>query len=96
MSLSHHDLAEMLFPDVAQTIEDLAALYPPRPDGQIVTRMAPSPTGFFHIGNIFTAIVNERIAHRDNGVFLWRVEDTDQARKVEGAMEAVVENMQTL
>ena len=58
--------------------------------------MAPSPTGFFHIGNLFTAIVNERIAHQDHGTFFWRVDDTDQSRKVDGAMEAVIDNMKTL
>lgn len=94
--MNNFDLANLLFPDVTDTIPDLEIKYPPRPDGQIVTRMAPSPTGFFHIGNLFTAIVNERIAHQDNGVFFWRVEDTDQSRKVDGAMEAVIENMKTL
>lgn len=58
--------------------------------------MAPSPTGMFHIGNLFTAIVNERIAHQDAGIFFWRVEDTDQERLVDGAMEAVIENMKYL
>jgi glutamyl-tRNA synthetase len=112
--MNYSDLANLLFPDVTQTIEDIAIQYPPRQNSpiplafttwdleqegetsQVVSRMAPSPTGFFHIGNLFTAIVNERIAHQDNGIFFWRVEDTDQARKVDGSMEAVIENMKTL
>lgn len=96
MALNYNDLAEILFPDVTQTIQDLDIQYPSRLEWQIVSRMAPSPTWFFHIGNLFTAIVNERIAHQDNGIFFWRVEDTDQARKVDGAMETVLENMRQL
>lgn len=92
---TYYDLANILFPDVTETIDDLKYRYPLR-NTNIVTRIAPSPTGFFHIGNLFTAIVNERIAHQDDGVFFWRVEDTDQARKVEGAVEAVLENMKHL
>lgn len=93
MSLSNTELANILFPKVTDTVADIQARYPARPDGQLVLRMAPSPTGFFHIGNLFTGIVNERIAHQDGGVFFIRIEDTDQARKVEGAVEALVYNM---
>lgn len=92
---TNFDLANILFPDVTETIDDLKQRYPLR-DTKIVTRIAPSPTGFFHIGNLFTAIVNERFAHQDGGIFYRRVEDTDQARKVEGAVEAVLENMKHL
>ena len=96
MSLTNHDLAQILFPDVTETIEDIIKLYPPRPVWQIVMRMAPSPTGFFHIWNLFTWIVNERYAHQEWWIFFRRVEDTDQARKVDWAMEAVLENMSQL
>lgn len=92
---TRHDLAQVLFPDVHETIEDLKHRYPAR-TSQIVTRIAPSPTGFFHIGNLFTAIVNERFAHQSDGIFYRRVEDTDQARKVDGAVEAVLTNMKHL
>lgn len=94
--MTYSDLAELLFPDITETIADLEARYPERTWNPIVTRIAPSPTGFFHIGNLFTAIVNERVAHQDNGVFFWRVEDTDQSRKVKWAVEAVISNMQEL
>lgn len=94
--MAHYsDLANLLFPEVTQTIDDLLIRYPQRTSSP-VTRIAPSPTGFFHIGNLFTAIVNERFAHQDDGIFFWRVEDTDQARKVDGAVEAVLENMKHL
>ena len=92
---SYHDLAHLLFPGVTETIDDLFVRYPAR-TASPVTRIAPSPTGFFHIGNLFTAIVNERVAHQDGGVFFRRVEDTDQARKVDGAVEAVLKNMSHL
>ena len=92
---TNNDLANLLFPQVTETIQDLLVRYPQRTTSP-VTRIAPSPTWFFHIGNLFTAIVNERFAHQDDGVFFWRVEDTDQARKVEGAVEAVLENMRHL
>lgn len=92
---TNFDLAEILFPEVTETIDDLKHRYPLR-NVNTVTRIAPSPTGFFHIGNLFTAIVNERIAHQSDGIFYRRVEDTDQARKVEGAVEAVLKNMRHL
>lgn len=63
--------------------------YPPRelPAGAQVTRLAPSPTGFVHIGAIYTAMVNQDVARRTGGIYLVRIEDTDQAREVEGAIE---------
>ena len=66
-------------------------LYPPRDleKGAEVTRLAPSPTGFIHLGNLFVAIANERIAHQSGGVLYLRIEDTDEKRRVEGAVEAV-------
>ena len=81
--MTYPELANLMFPEVTQTLEDLLKRYPSRPHNPLTTRIAPSPTGFFHIGNLFTAIVNERVAHQDEGVFFWRVEDTDQARKVD-------------
>ncbi len=80
-------LADMLFPDVTVTPDDLEAKYPERslPEGAKVTRIAPSPTGFFHIGGLFPATVCERLAHQSGGVFYLRIEDTDSKREVEGA-----------
>lgn len=93
---TYSDLANLLFPDVTETIDDLRKKYPARPTGQIVTRIAPSPTGFFHIGNLFTGVVNERFAHQSGGVFFVRIEDTDQARKVDGAVESLITNLDYL
>ena len=67
--------------------------YPPRdlPAGAAVTRLGPSPTGFIHLGNLFMAIVNRRLAKQSGGVFILRIEDTDRKREVEGAVPALIE-----
>ncbi len=85
-------LAERLLPGEYPSADDYEALYPPRnlPKGAEVTRLAPSPTGFIHLGNLFAAIANERIAHRSGGILYLRIEDTDLKRKVDGAVEAVI------
>ena len=87
-------LAELLFPDITGSIADYEAKYPPRglPAGAVVTRIAPSPTGFVHLGNLYNAI-GERLARQTGGVFYLRIEDTDQKREVEGAVEAVIDAM---
>jgi len=81
-------LAELLFPTIDKTPEDYEALYPARnlPEGARVTRMAPSPTGFLHVGALFGALTDERQAHRTGGVCMLRIEDTDKKREVEGAI----------
>ena len=72
-------------------LEYYEELYPERnlPKGAQVTRLAPSPTGFIHLGNLFVAIANERIAHQSGGLMYLRIEDTDLKRKVDGAVDAV-------
>ena len=85
-------LADVLVPDEnVKPLEYYEALYPARdlPQGAQVTRLAPSPTGFIHLGNLFVAIANERIAHQSEGTMYLRIEDTDLKRKVEGAVDAV-------
>ena len=69
--------------------------YPERelPQGAHVTRLAPSPTGFMHLGNLYVALANERIAHQSGGVFYLRIEDTDEKRKVEGAVEVIHQSL---
>ena len=85
-------LAERLLPREYPALETFEKRYPPRdlPKNAEVTRLAPSPTGFIHLGNLFVAIANERIAHRSGGTLYLRIEDTDLKRKVEGAVEAVI------
>ena len=85
-------LAELLFPDVTLLPEDMEKRYPERQlkEGARVTRLAPSPTGFLHFGNLFTGTVAYRTAKVTDGIFFVRVEDTDQKRKVEGAVEVML------
>lgn len=84
-------LAERLLPGEYPELSNYETKYPPRPIGKgaEVTRLAPSPTGFIHLGNLFVAIANERIAHQSGGIMYLRIEDTDEKRRVEGAVEAV-------
>ena len=85
-------LANALIPDEnVKSLEYYEEQYPERdlPKGAQVTRLAPSPTGFMHLGNLFVALANERIAHQSGGVFYLRIEDTDEKRKVEGAVEVI-------
>ena len=84
-------LAERLLPGNYPKLSYYEEIYPPRAieKNAEVTRLAPSPTGFIHLGNLFVAIANERIAHQSGGVMYLRIEDTDDKRRVEGAVEAV-------
>lgn len=78
--------AELLLPDVKHTPDYYEGLYPPRalPEGARVTRIAPSPTGYLHLGTLFTALVNRITATASGGIFYTRIEDTDKKREVEG------------
>ena len=93
--MDYNKLAELLFPDVHETPEDMEKKYPPRnlPEGAKVTRFAPSPTGFVHFGGLFPATVGERLAHQSGGVFYLRIEDTDAKREVEGAADALIKTL---
>ena len=64
------ELAELLFPNVKETPEDMEKRYPPRdlPEGAKVTRFAPSPTGFLHLGNLYGVLTDERLAHQSGGI----------------------------
>jgi glutamyl-tRNA synthetase len=90
------DLAELLFPDIDMDADAYESIYPARDlaEGAVVSRLGPSPTGFIHLGNLYGAFVNERLAHQSGGVFFLRIEDTDEKREVEGAAEALIESLQ--
>ncbi len=90
--MDNKKLADILFPEVTQTPEYYEEKYPYRKLSKKaqVTRMAPSPTGFIHLGNLYSALADERIAHRNGGVFYLRIEDTDAKRKVEGAVDTII------
>ena len=93
--MDYNALAELLFPESTLTREDIEARYPERdlPEGAFVTRIGPSPTGFVHLGNLYNAVIAERIAHQSGGVFYLRIEDTDSKREVEGAVETLINAM---
>lgn len=93
--MSFEKLADMIFGNVEHTTEYYVEKYPKRnlKEGARVTRYAPSPTGFQHIGGVFSALINERIASQSGGVFYLRIEDTDQKREVEGAIEDTIATM---
>ncbi|MBQ1340747.1 MAG: glutamate--tRNA ligase [Ruminococcus sp.] len=93
--MDYNRLAEILFPDVTESPDDMEKRFPQRdlPEGACVTRIGPSPTGFVHLGNLYNALIGERIAHQSGGVFYLRIEDTDNKREVEGAVETVINAM---
>lgn len=94
-NMDNSKLAELLFPDVKRTPEQLEDLYPKRdlPEGAIVSRMAPSPTGFVHLGNLVQGLTSERLSHQSGGVLFLRVEDTDSKREVPGAVEILINSL---
>lgn len=89
-------LAELLFPNVTQTPDDLEKLFPPRklPEGARVTRFAPSPTGFLHIGGLFAALISKLNAQMTNGVFMLRIEDTDKKREIEDGVSEIIRGLE--
>ena len=93
--MDYQALAELLFPNVTDTPHSLEERFPARqlPDGAVVTRMAPSPTGFVHLGNLVQGLTAERMAHQSGGVLFLRVEDTDAKREVPGAVEVLINTL---
>ena len=90
--MNYKELSELIYPSLEHTPEEYEAMYPPRdlPEGALVTRLGPSPTGFIHLGNLYGAFVDERLAHQSGGVFLLRIEDTDDKRYVGNAVETII------
>ena len=93
--MDYQALAALLFPDVTDTPEMLEERFPLRDvaEGAVVTRMAPSPTGFVHLGNLVQGMISERMAHQSGGVLFLRVEDTDAKREVPGAVEVLIDSL---
>ena len=90
--MDYKDLANVIYPDV-KPIEYYEKMYPARnlPEGAEVTRFAPSPTGFVHIGGLYQCIIDRALAKQSNGVFILRIEDTDQKRKVENGVNGIID-----
>ena len=93
--MDHQALAELLYPNITETPEEVEARFPERnnPEGAVITRMAPSPTGFVHLGNLVQGLTSERMAHQSEGVLFLRVEDTDAKREVPGAVEVLIDTL---
>ena len=94
--MDYKALAELLFPNVTETPEEVEARFPARqlPEGAVVSRMAPSPTGFVHLGNLVQGTISERMSHQSGGVLFLRVEDTDAKREVPGAVEVLINTLE--
>ena len=90
--MDYKDLANVIYPN-AKSIEYYEEMYKPRnlAPGAEVTRFAPSPTGFVHIGGLYQCIINRAIAKQTGGVFYLRIEDTDQKRKIENGVEQIID-----
>lgn len=93
--MDYNRLSELLFPHIEKTPEDYEKMFPERnlAEGAMVTRLGPSPTGFIHLGNLYGAFVDERLAHQSGGTFYLRIEDTDDKRYVEGAVETIITSL---
>ena len=92
--MDYNELANLIFPD-AKGIEYYEEKYPERnlEEGAMVTRFAPSPTGFVHIGGLFGAIIDRKLAEQSKGVFILRIEDTDQKREIENGTSPIVDSL---
>ena len=92
--MNYKDLADLIFPE-AKEISYYEEKYPERnlPEGAVVSRFAPSPTGFVHIGGLYQALVAKEMTKKTNGVFFLRVEDTDQKREVENGVTGIVNSL---
>lgn len=93
--MNYKELADLLYPDVAMSIDDLEKKYPKRdlPDHSEVCRFAPSPTGRMHLGNLFASFMPEVFAHQSNGVFILRIEDTDDKRAIENGINLIFNDL---
>ncbi|MBQ7249988.1 MAG: glutamate--tRNA ligase [Bacilli bacterium] len=93
--VTNEELAELLFPEIKTSIDELEAKYPPRslPEGAQVTRFAPSPTGFLHTGSLFTSMISYMTAKKSGGVYFFRLEDTDTKRTIEGSERDLIDQL---
>ena len=95
--MTNKELADLIFPNIDKDINYYEEKYPERdlPDNAIVTRFAPSPTGFVHMGSLLTAFIEHFTAATTGGIFYLRIEDTDRERFVEGAVDLIKSSLET-
>ena len=93
--MTNKELAELMFPNVEHDINYYESLYPERnlPEGAVVSRFAPSPTGFVHMGSLLTAFIESKVPSETNGVFYLRIEDTDGKRSVENGVQGIIDDL---
>ncbi|MDD3453804.1 MAG: glutamate--tRNA ligase [Bacilli bacterium] len=93
--MTNKELADIMYPNVNKTIEDYELIYPERnlKEGAVVSRFAPSPTGFVHMGSLLTAFIENKFPKDTEGVFYLRIEDTDQKRSVENGIQGIVNDL---
>lgn len=93
--MTNKELADLIFPNVTKTIEDYEKMYPERdlPEGAVVSRFAPSPTGFVHMGSLRSAFIARKVPKETHGVFFLRIEDTDGARTVENGIQGIIDDL---
>lgn len=93
--MTDKELADLIYPNITKTPEDYEKMYPERnlPEGAAVSRFAPSPTGFVHMGSLLTTLIERKIPDETNGVFYLRIEDTDQKRSVENGISGIVQDL---
>ena len=96
--MTNKELADLMYPNVSKTISDYEKMYPERnlPEGAVVSRYAPSPTGFVHVGNMLACFIENFVPNQTEGVFYLRIEDTDQKREIEGGIENIVDAIKTI
>lgn len=96
--MTNKELAELMYPNVTMTIKDLEEKFPKRAlkEGAIVSRYAPSPTGFVHMGNMLSCFIESFLPKQTGGVFFLRIEDTDQKREVKGGIENIINSINSL
>ncbi len=92
--VTRKEIADVIFPDVKESIQDVEKKYPSR-SNPICSRFAPSPTGFLHIGGVYSAFVSRKYAKQNGWTFLLRIEDTDQKREIAGTVDLIINNMKT-
>jgi len=93
--MNKQELSDLIFGESGLSLDDLYKKYPKRElvDGAKVTRVGPSPTGFMHIGGIYASLISERTAHKSNGIYFLRIEDTDKVREIEGAVDVIINSL---
>lgn len=93
--MTRKDLANLMYPNVKNTIEDYEKIFPERnlPEGAVVSRFAPSPTGFVHMGSLLTAFIESKVPKDTNGIFYLRIEDTDGKRSVENGVQGIINDL---